>query len=70
MQGETYYLCRVPSTGYVIVLRETDYRYQRNHEERLRVPNPENAIVLLAQGSRDEMWMYYNLINGELTNVS
>lgn len=68
---EIYYLCRVPMTGYVIVLRETDYRYQRNHEERLRVPDPDGAMVLLAQGSWKEMRLYQSLMLGrELTNVS
>ena len=67
---EQWYLCRVPAFGWEVVYSEKDYRYQRMHEANLRVPNPENAIVLLAQGSRNEMWMYYNLINGGLTNVS
>ena len=58
-------------TGGVIVLRETDYKYQRNHEERLHVPDPDNNIVLLAQGSWREMRLYQELITGRsLTNVS
>jgi hypothetical protein len=65
------YLCRVPDTGIVIVLREEDYKYRRNHEARLREPDSSYNIVLLAQGTWREMWMYYNLINGgNLTNVS
>jgi hypothetical protein len=65
------YLCRVPDTGLVIVLREEDYRYRRNHEANLRVPDPDYNIVLLAQGTWREMRMYYDLITGRsLTNVS
>jgi hypothetical protein len=65
------YLCRVPETGIVIVLREEDYKYRRNHEARLREPDSNYNIVLLAEGTWREMWMYYNLINGgNITNVS
>jgi hypothetical protein len=65
------YLCRVPDTGIVIVLREEDYKYRRNHEARLREPDSNYNIVLLAEGTWREMWMYYNLINGgNITNVS
>jgi len=65
------YLCRVPDTGIVIVLREEDYNYRRNHEASLREPDPSYNIVLLAQGTWREMNMYYELINGRgLTNVS
>lgn len=67
--SETNYLCRVPSTGIVIILREEDYKYQRNHEERLNVPDPKNDLVVLAQGTKREMILYYKLA-GELTNVS
>ena len=56
-------------TGGVIVLRETDYKYMRHHEERLNVPDPKNELVLLAQGTKREMILYYKLA-GELTNVS
>ena len=64
------YLCRVPENGMVIVLREEDYKYRRNHEASLREPDPDYNIVLLAQGTWREMWMYHNLINGrKLTNV-
>ena len=66
------YLCRVPSNGdLVIVLREEDYRYRRNHEASLRNPDPDYNIVLLAQGPWREMRMYQQLITGgNLTNVS
>jgi hypothetical protein len=68
---EPYYLCRVPSNGLVVVLREQDYKYQRNHEDRLRVPDPDSNILLLAKGTWREMKMYHNLITGRsLTNVS
>jgi muconolactone delta-isomerase len=65
------YLCRVPDTGIVIVLREEDYKYRRNHEARLREPDSSYNIVLLAEGTWREMWMYHGLINGgNITNVS
>ena len=67
---EQYYLCRLPKTGYVIMLREGDYRYLRNHERSLRVPDPDAEAILLAQGAQWEIKSYYNLINGGLTNVS
>jgi len=67
---EQWYLCRVPSTGIVIVLGETDYKYQRNHEERLHVPDEKYNMVLLAQGSFKEMMLFKNCFEGELTNVS
>lgn len=67
---ETYYLCRVPEYGWEVVYAEKDYRYQRMHEANLRVPNEKYNIELLAKGTKEEMWMYYNLINGGLTNVS
>ena len=66
--NEQYYLCRVPSSDMVIVLREQDYKYQRNHEERLRVPNPDDAVVLLAHGGWKEMRLYQDLIIGRGTN--
>jgi hypothetical protein len=65
---EQYYLCRVPSSDMVIVLREEDYKYQRNHEDRLRVPDPDNNVVLLAQGGWKEMRLYQDLIIGKGTN--
>lgn len=68
--SEQYYLCRVPEYGWEVVYAEKDYRYQRMHEANLHVPDPERALVLLAKGTKQEMWMYYNLINGGLTNVS
>ena len=67
---EQWYLCRVPSYDIVVMYHETDYKYQRHHEQNLRVPNPENDIVLLAQGTAKEVRAYYELINGGLTNVS
>jgi len=66
-----WYLCRVPWTGRVIRLPERDYRYMRNHEEHLRVPDAENNLVLIAQGYEYEILAYYDLINGrDITNVS
>jgi len=68
---EQYYLCRIPSTKLVIMLKEGDYKYMRNHERSLRVPDPDYNIVLLAQGYKEEVLSYYELINGkDLTNVS
>ena len=68
---ETYYLCRVPSTKLVIMLKEGDYKYMRNHERGLHVPDPEYNIILLAQGYKEEVKAYYDLINGkDITNVS
>ena len=68
---EQYYLCRAPVTGYVIMLKEGDYNYMRNHERSLYVPDPDNILVLLAQGTKEEVKAYYNLIKGEdITNVS
>ena len=67
---EQYYLCRVPNTKLVIILKEGDYKYMRNHEDSLRVPNPDKNIVLLAQGYKEEIKAYYELINGkDITNV-
>ena len=48
---------------------QKDYKYMRHHEERLNVPDPKNDLVLLAQGTKQEMILYYKLA-GELTNVS
>ncbi len=71
MSKEQYYLCRIPSTKLVIMLKEGDYNYMRNHERSLRVPDPEYNIVLLAQGYKEEVKAFYELINGkDLTNVS
>ncbi len=71
MSKEQYYLCRVPRTQLVIMLKEGDYNYMRNHERSLRVPDPEYNIVLLAQGYKEEVKAFYELINGkDLTNVS
>jgi len=62
---ENCYLCRVPWTGYVVVLREGDYRYARNHERSLRTPDPDNEMVLLAKGTWREMRLYQDLIIGK-----
>jgi len=71
MSREQYYLCRVPRTQLVVMLKEMDYNYMRNHERSLRVPDPEYNIILLAQGYKEEVKAYYELINGkDLTNVS
>ena len=71
MYREQYYLCRVPSTKLVIMLKEGDYNYMRNHERGLHVPDPEYNIILLAQGYKEEVKAYYELINGkDITNVS
>ena len=71
MMSDTYYLCRAPVTGYVLMLKEGDYNYMRNHERGLYVPDPDNNLVLLAQGTKDEVKAYHNLITGRsLTNVS
>ena len=71
MSREQYYLCRVPSTKLVIMLKEGDYNYMRNHERGLHVPDPEYNIILLAQGYKEEVKAYYELINGkDITNVS
>ena len=67
--NERAYLCRVPWTGCVVVLKEGDYRYARNNERIRRVPDPDNNMVLLAQGTWREMNLYKNLM-GDLTNVS
>ena len=61
---EQWYLCRVPMTGGVIMLKERDYKYMRHHEASLRVPDPSQNLVLLAQGTKKEVRAYYDLING------
>ena len=68
--SDTYYLCRATVTGYVIMLKEGDYNYMRSHERSLYVPDPDNILVLLAQGTKNEIQAYYKLIKGDLTNVS
>lgn len=71
MSREQYYLCRVPRHGLVVMLKEGDYNYMRNHERGLHVPDPEYNIILLAQGTKKEVKAYYDLINGrDITNVS
>ena len=68
---EQYYLCRVPSYDIVVMFNESDYKYQRHHEEHLREPNEKYNMVLLAQGTKNEVRAYYDLINGgDITNVS
>ena len=62
--SETHYLCRVPMTGGVIMLKERDYKYMRHHEASLRVPDPSQNLVLLAHGSKREMDLLYNLAIG------
>ena len=54
--------------GWNIILPQKDYKYMRHHEERLNVPDPKNELVLLAQGTKREMILYYKLA-GDLTNV-
>jgi cobalamin biosynthesis Co2+ chelatase CbiK len=51
------------------MLKEGDYNYMRNHERGLYVPDPDNNLVLLAQGTKHEIQAYYKLIKVELTNV-
>jgi len=60
--NKPYYLCRAPRTKEVVVLTDMDYRYQRLHESQLRVPDPKNNFVLLAQGSEEVMKQYRNLM--------
>ena len=68
--SEQWYLCRVPKHGLVVMFRERDYNYQRMHEAQLRVPDHKNNVVLLAQGTKEEVKAYYELINGkDITNV-
>lgn len=67
---EQWYLCRVPWGNTIVVLSDGNYKYQRNHEERLRVPDPKRAMVLIAQGSKEDMMMLKECFKGELTNVS
>ena len=67
--GETYYLCRVPTYNIIVMFNESDYRYQRLHESQLNVPNEAYNMVLLAQGTKKQIRMYYDLIK-EDNNVS
>lgn len=67
---EQWYLCRVPCYDIVVLYHEKDYNYQRHHEASLRVPDPKRAMVLLAQGSKEDMLMLKECFKGELTNVS
>jgi hypothetical protein len=64
------YLCRVPQTGQVIVLREPEYKFIRHHEESLCAPDPDYNMVLLATGTEKDMRMYRKSFMEELTNVS
>jgi hypothetical protein len=66
---DTYYLCRVPSYDIIVMFNERDYRYQRLVESQLNVPNEANNVVLLAQGTKKQVRMYYDLIK-EDNNVS
>jgi hypothetical protein len=59
--SDTHYLCRTPVTGGLIILSERDYKYQRHHEARLYVLDPKGELVLLAQGSKKEMWLFKEL---------
>ena len=70
MKKKQTYLCRIPHTGQVVVLREPYYEYLRHHEESLREPDPDYNMVLLAQGDEKDMRMYKKLFMEELTNVS
>jgi hypothetical protein len=70
MMREQWYLCRVPWMNTIVVFTEQDYNYQRKHEQGLFVPDPENDVVLLAQGSFKEMMLLKGCFKGELTNVS
>ena len=69
MLDETYYLCRVPSYDIIVMFNERDYRYQRLVESQMNVPNEANNVVLLAQGTKKQVRMYYDLIK-EDNNVS
>ena len=68
MLAETYYLCRVPSYDIIVMFNESDYKYQRLHESQLMCPEAYN-MVLLAQGTKKQIRMYYDLIQ-EDNNVS
>ena len=70
--ANTYYLCRVPTSGTVIILPEKDYEYMRLHERQLYVPDEEYNLLLLAQGTKKQMKAYYALMNDlkESNNVS
>jgi hypothetical protein len=69
MLDETYYLCRVPAYDIIVMFNERDYRYQRLVESQMNVPNEANNVVLLAQGTKKQVRMYYDLIK-EDNNVS
>jgi len=69
MTEETYYLCRVPSYDIIVMFNERDYRYQRIVESHLNEPNEAKNMVLLAQGTKKQIRMYYDLIK-EDNNVS
>lgn len=69
MLDETYYLCRVPAYDIIVMFNERDYRYQRLVESQLNVPNEAYNVVLLAQGTKKQVRMYYDLIK-EDNNVS
>jgi len=69
MLDETYYLCRLPSYDIIVMFNERDYRYQCVVESQLNVPNEANNVVLLAQGTKKQIRMYYDLMK-EDNNVS
>jgi hypothetical protein len=66
---ETYYLCRLPSYDIIVMFNERDYRYQCVVESQLNVPNEAYKMVLLAQGTKKQIRMYYDLMK-EDNNVS
>lgn len=63
---ETYYLCRVPwgnVIGDLVVLyNERGYKIQRHHEQRLRKPNPDRNVELLAKGTKEQMQLFEKLM--------
>jgi hypothetical protein len=61
---DTHYLCRVPWSGILAIYPEKDYRHARLHESQLYVPDEAYNLVLLAQGTKKQMTMYYDLMGG------
>jgi hypothetical protein len=67
---ETHYLCRLPSYDIIVMFNEKDYRQERLVESRIRRDVPERYnMVLLAQGTKELIRMYYDLMK-EDNNVS
>lgn len=62
---ETYYLCRVPWNGNVVLYTEPDYKFQRHHESQLRKPIDKYNVELLAQGSFVQMHRFKQLMKEE-----